>query len=113
MSFNFSIATNALFGAGKLNELHTQINAPMGVVMGKVAFGSYLLGIQMIVESCVSAHPLEYALSACHEKLPHGAGVIMISKAYYSFFVNQHVSWKNRKRSNRRESFVKGKKLDV
>ena len=25
------------------------------------------------------------------EKLPHGAGLIMISKAYYSFFVNKHV----------------------
>ena len=28
MSFNFSVPTNALFGAGKLGELHTQINTP-------------------------------------------------------------------------------------
>lgn len=59
--------------------------------MGKVAFGSYLSGIQMCVGSCTSAHPLEHALSASHENLPHGAGLIMISKAYYSFFVNKHV----------------------
>ena len=59
--------------------------------MEKVAFGSYLSGIQMCVGSCVSAHPLEHALSAYHENLPHGAGLIMISKAFYSFFIWKHV----------------------
>ncbi|MDO4293339.1 MAG: iron-containing alcohol dehydrogenase [Eubacteriales bacterium] len=59
--------------------------------MEKVAFGSYLSGIQMCVGSCVSAHPLEHALSAYHENLPHGAGLIMISKAFYSFFIRKHV----------------------
>lgn len=59
--------------------------------MSKVAFGSYLSDIQMCVGSCTSAHPLEHAMSANHENLPHGAGLIMISKAYYSFFVNKHV----------------------
>ena len=37
MSFNFSVPTNALFGAGKLRELHTQINTPMGAVHGSKA----------------------------------------------------------------------------
>ena len=37
MSFNFSVPTNALFGAGKLGELHTQINTPMGAVHGQKA----------------------------------------------------------------------------
>lgn len=59
--------------------------------MGNVAFGSYLSGIQMCVGSCTSAHPLEHALSASHENLPHGAGLIMISKAFYGFFVNKHI----------------------
>ena len=45
----------------------------------------------MTVGTCVSEHPLEHALSAYHEKLPHGAGLIMISKAFYSFFINKHV----------------------
>ncbi len=59
--------------------------------MSNVAFGSYLSGIQMCVGSCTSAHPLEHALSAMHEKLPHGAGLIMISKAYYQTFIDKHV----------------------
>lgn len=37
MSFQFGVSTNALFGPGKLNELHTQINTPMGAVQGKRA----------------------------------------------------------------------------
>ena len=45
----------------------------------------------MCVGSCTSAHPLEHALSAYHHELPHGAGLIMISKAFYSFFINKHV----------------------
>lgn len=57
--------------------------------MSKVAFGSYLSGIQMCVGSCTSAHPLEHALSAYHETLPHGAGLIMISKAFYRFFIEK------------------------
>lgn len=59
--------------------------------MEKVAFGSYLSGIQMCVGSCTSAHPLEHALSAYHHELPHGAGLIMISKAFYSFFIDKHL----------------------
>lgn len=37
MSFNFNVSTNALFGAGKLNELHNQINSPMGTIHTKKA----------------------------------------------------------------------------
>ncbi|MCC8080281.1 MAG: iron-containing alcohol dehydrogenase [Oscillospiraceae bacterium] len=59
--------------------------------MSKVAFGSYLSGIQMCVGSCTSAHPLEHAMSAMHELLPHGAGLIMISKAFYRAFIDKHV----------------------
>ena len=35
--FTFSVPTIALFGAGKLNELHAQINTPMGAVHGTKA----------------------------------------------------------------------------
>lgn len=73
-------------------NLVTAIHEPENVeAMSKVALGSYLSGIQMAVGSCTSAHPLEHALSAYHENLPHGAGLIMISKAYYDHFVEQHV----------------------
>ena len=59
--------------------------------MSAVALGSYLSGIQMMIGSCTSAHPLEHALSAYHEQLPHGAGLILISQAYYGHFVERHV----------------------
>lgn len=52
-----------------------------------VAFGNWLSGIQMCVGSCTSEHSLEHALSAYHQELPHGAGLIMISKAYYTHFI--------------------------
>ena len=35
--FTFGITTKALFGAGKLNELHNEINTPAGAVHGKKA----------------------------------------------------------------------------
>ena len=35
--FTYSLPTTALFGAGKLNELHGQINTPMGAIHGKKA----------------------------------------------------------------------------
>jgi alcohol dehydrogenase len=58
---------------------------------GKVALGNYLSGIEMVVGATSSQHSMEHAMSAYHQDLPHGAGLIMLSKAYFSFFVNKHV----------------------
>ncbi len=58
----------------------------------KVAFGNYLSGIQMCVGSCTSEHSLEHAMSAYHQELPHGAGLIMISLAYYEALIKKGVS---------------------
>jgi alcohol dehydrogenase len=52
-----------------------------------VALASTLAGFNMI---CISEHSLEHALSAYHHELPHGAGLIMISLAYYQHFVDCH-----------------------
>ncbi len=52
-----------------------------------VAFGNTLSGNVMGLTSLTSEHGLEHSLSAYHPNLPHGAGLIMISKAYFSFFV--------------------------
>lgn len=52
-----------------------------------VAFGNWLSGIQMCVGTCTSEHSLEHALSAYHQELPHGAGLIMLSRAYYTHFI--------------------------
>ena len=84
------VAAEAIKNVGR--NLVTSIREPENIeAMSCVAFGSYLSGIQMTVGTCTSAHPLEHALSAYHENLPHGAGLIMISKAYYSFFIDKHV----------------------
>lgn len=47
--------------------------------------------LRMCVGCCTSEHSLEHALSAYHQELPHGAGLIMISKAYYEHFIKLHV----------------------
>lgn len=56
----------------------------------KVAFANTLGGYSMDVSTCTSEHALEHALSGAHPELPHGAGLIMISLAYYKFFVEKH-----------------------
>ena len=57
----------------------------------KVAFGNTLSGIVMVVGCVTSQHSLEHALSAYHQELPHGAGLVMISKAYFTHLINKHV----------------------
>lgn len=57
----------------------------------KVAFGSYLGGLEMVVCSTVSEHSMEHSLSAFHQELPHGAGLIMLSEAYFTYFIEHHV----------------------
>ena len=87
--FSKMVAAEAIRNVAR--NLAASIREPENMeAMSAVALGSYLSGIQMAVGSCTSAHPLEHALSAYHEELPHGAGLIMISKAYYSHFVDKH-----------------------
>ena len=57
----------------------------------KVAFGNTLSGSAMCVGACTSEHSLEHAMSAWHHELPHGAGLIMISLAFYQHFIDKHV----------------------
>lgn len=58
----------------------------------KMAFATMLSGTSMVVSTCTAEHSIEHALSAYHESLPHGAGLIMISKAYYNAILRQHVA---------------------
>lgn len=53
-----------------------------------VAFGNTLSGWVMNLSCNTSEHSMEHALSAYHPELPHGAGLIMISLAYYQHFVD-------------------------
>lgn len=54
-----------------------------------VSFGNTLSGMMMSTGTCTSEHSLEHAMSAYHQELPHGAGLIMISLAYYAFFIDK------------------------
>ena len=51
-----------------------------------VALASTLSGMNECVASSLSAHALEHEMSAFNPKLPHGAGLIMISREYYAYF---------------------------
>ncbi len=53
-----------------------------------MAFANTLSGYAMVTGCCTSEHSLEHAMSAYHPNLPHGAGLIMISLAYYQHFVD-------------------------
>lgn len=52
----------------------------------QVALANTLSGMVESTSSCMSKHSLEHALSAYFPSLPHGAGLIMLSRAYYSHF---------------------------
>lgn len=56
----------------------------------RVAFANTLSGAVMTLTLLTSEHGIEHALSAYHPSLPHGAGLIMISKAYFSYFIKNH-----------------------
>lgn len=55
----------------------------------KVALANTLSGLVESTSSCTSEHSMEHALSANHNKLPHGAGLIMLSEEYYTFFASK------------------------
>lgn len=53
-----------------------------------MAFANTMSGYSMVTGCCTSEHSLEHAMSAYHPQLPHGAGLILISLAYYQHFVD-------------------------
>lgn len=55
-----------------------------------VAYGSTIAGMTMQLTSTTAQHSMEHAMSAYHHNLPHGAGLIMISKAFAEFFIEKH-----------------------
>jgi alcohol dehydrogenase len=61
------------------------------VAREKIAFASTLSGFVMVVGGVTSQHSLEHAMSAYHQDLPHGAGLLMISQAFFTHFIKKHV----------------------
>ncbi|MEG0229549.1 MAG: iron-containing alcohol dehydrogenase [Oscillospiraceae bacterium] len=56
----------------------------------KVAFGNTLSGIVIAIGALTSQHSLGHAMSGFHQNLPHGAGLIMISRAYFTHLIENH-----------------------
>lgn len=72
-------------------------NLPRAVKNGKdlearehIAYGSTMAGVTMQLTSTTAQHSMEHAMSAYHHNLPHGAGLIIISKAFAEFFIEKH-----------------------
>ena len=55
-----------------------------------IAYGSTMAGIAMQLTSTTAQHSMEHSMSAYHRHLPHGVGLIMISKAFAEFFIDKH-----------------------
>lgn len=51
-----------------------------------IALAGLLSGMVQSTSSCTSEHSMEHAMTAFYPELPHGAGLLMISEAYFSFF---------------------------
>lgn len=56
-----------------------------------IAYGSTMAGLTMQLTTITAEHSMEHAMSAYHHNLPHGAGLIIISKAFYKFFIERHI----------------------
>lgn len=57
----------------------------------KVAYGKILSDVAMCLRLTTSLHYLAHAMSAFHQELPHGAALIMLSKAYFTHMIREHV----------------------
>jgi alcohol dehydrogenase len=57
-----------------------------------VALANTEAGFTQSISGCISEHAIEHALSAYSPKLPHGAGLIAISLAYYETLINKGAS---------------------
>ncbi len=56
-----------------------------------VSFANTLGGYVMSTGKLMSQHSLEHILSAYHPDLPHGAGLILLSRAYFSHFIHNNI----------------------
>lgn len=60
----------------------SDLEAREGMSLAAAFAGMYML--------CTSQHAVEHAMSAFHPKLPHGAGLLMVSDAYWRFIADSH-----------------------
>ena len=56
----------------------------------ELAFANTLGGYAMVCSGCCGCHGTEHGMSAHHHDLPHGAGLIMIARAYHTWMIEHH-----------------------
>lgn len=56
-----------------------------------VALANTLSGMSETIGGCISEHAMEHPLSGKNPKLEHGAGLIMLSEAYYTYWAESGV----------------------
>jgi alcohol dehydrogenase len=56
----------------------------------KLAWASTEAGICESLSCCISHHSMEHALSACFPEVPHGAGLTMLSVAYFGYLAERN-----------------------
>ena len=83
MSDMFALQAITLIGKSLATAVKNGGNAD---ARADVALANTLAGFVETLSSCSGEHAIEHALSAFHPDLPHGAGLIMLSKAYWSRF---------------------------
>lgn len=83
MSDMFALQAITLIGKSLATAVKDGGNAD---ARADVALANTLAGFVETLSSCSGEHAIEHALSAFHPDLPHGAGLIMLSKAYWSRF---------------------------
>lgn len=85
MSDLFALKAISLIGKSLAKAVKCGIDE---TARAEVALANTLAGIVESTSSCTSEHSIEHALSAHHHSLEHGAGLIMISCAYFTFLAN-------------------------
>ena len=56
----------------------------------KLAWANTEAGICESLSCCISHHSMEHAVSACFPEVPHGAGLTMLSIAYFSYLAERN-----------------------
>jgi len=56
----------------------------------KLAWANTEAGICITVSSCISHHSIEHSVSAYYPEVPHGAGLTMLSLAYFSYLAERN-----------------------
>ena len=85
MSDLFSLKAISLIGKSLVKAVNDGTDED---ARGDVALANTLSGVVESTSGCTSEHSIEHALSAYHHNLEHGAGLIMISREYYTFLAN-------------------------